>query len=58
MIFHRTYSVPAQDVNLYHPKDKEHAGREPVSKMSFVYGYVESPDGGRRYGWIARDALA
>lgn len=44
-------------IPLYHPKDAEHAGEKPVAYMTFIYGYVDTPEG-RQYGWMALDALA
>ncbi len=57
LIFHRSADREATAViDLFYPKDAEHTGEEIVGKMVFVYGYVDTP-GGKRWGWIALDAL-
>ncbi len=64
LVFHRapqSLKGTTAEIDLYHPKDKNHAGKKPVASMRFVYGYVEYPgaDGklAKRWGWMARAAL-
>ncbi|MDQ3063053.1 MAG: hypothetical protein M3R14_09365 [Acidobacteriota bacterium] len=59
VVFHRApTSVKSAtiDIDLFHPKDKNHAGQKPVTRMRFVYGYVET-QGTKRWGWMALGAL-
>ena len=59
LVFHRaptSVKSATVDIDLYHPKDKNHAGQKPVARMRFVYGYVET-QGTKRWGWMALGAL-
>lgn len=69
VVFHRaptSIKSATVDIDIYHPKDKNHLGQKPVGKMRFVYGYVEIPatkqgltviPATKRWGWMALGAL-
>lgn len=64
IVFHRapkSLKGTTIEIDLYYPKDKNHAGEKSVGKMRFVYGYVETPgENGRtekRWGWMPRAVL-
>lgn len=50
--FYRVRSVATATVDIYN----DSGSGDPVSKMSFLYGYVDI-QGERRFGWVARAAL-
>lgn len=57
LVFHASRNKDARvRIELFHPKDADHAGKKVVGHMDFVYGYVETP-GGNKWGWMALDAL-
>lgn len=59
IVFHRaptSVKSATVDIDLFHPKDKDHAGKKPVTRMRFVYGFVEI-QGNKRWGWMALGAL-
>lgn len=57
LVFNRSSGAETTaTIDLYYPKDADHAGEVPVGKMTFVYGFVETPSG-NRWGWMALDAL-
>jgi hypothetical protein len=53
--FYRSRAVKPVAIPLYRPGTALPPAKSP-RKMSFVYGYVKTPSG-KRYGWIAKDAL-
>lgn len=59
VVFHRAPNEvkgTTIEIDLYHPKDDDHAGKKPVGRMRFVYGYVET-QGTKRWGWMPLGAL-
>lgn len=57
LIFHRAAQKDATAViDLFYPKTKKQSGAQPIGKMIFVYGYIDTPSG-KRWGWIPIDAL-
>lgn len=48
--------APSLSAPLY-VKDDVGRYRKPAGSMKFVYGYIDSETGARRFGWMALDAL-
>lgn len=48
---------PSLEATLYARPAGSQAFTVPAGKMKFIYGYVKTPTGGERYGWMALDGL-
>jgi hypothetical protein len=53
--FYRARAVKPVSIPLYAPRSAKPPAKSP-RRMTFLYGYVKTPSG-KRYGWIAKDAL-